>query len=142
MLSLLAILEICYVDITPQLQSRVFEHKHVLIYLLQNIEVETILSRVEDAVLLLQGNPYMLAEEGALLQARRRRSPPSARVCTGLSLFDSVQYCSVFSVYFSCMFLPCAPECACAEPSPELRTQEIISGMWVYEHIWASPGAG
>ncbi|KAL3160912.1 hypothetical protein ABBQ38_009304 [Trebouxia sp. C0009 RCD-2024] len=47
----------------------------------QNIELETVLSRVEDAVLLLQGNPYMLAEGGALLQARRRRSPPSARVC-------------------------------------------------------------
>lgn len=56
------------------------EHKHVLTCL-QNIELETVLSRVEDAVLLLQGNPYMLAEGGALLQARRRRSPPSARVC-------------------------------------------------------------
>ena len=47
---------------------------------LQSFELEAVLSQVEDAVLLLQGNPYLLAEKGPLLQARRRRSPPSARV--------------------------------------------------------------
>lgn len=47
---------------------------------LQSSDLEIVLSRVEDAVLLLQGNPYLLAEKGLLLQARRRRSPPTARV--------------------------------------------------------------
>ena len=42
--------------------------------------LEQVLSRVEDAVLMLQGTSYMLAEKGPLLHARRRRLPPSARV--------------------------------------------------------------
>ncbi len=46
----------------------------------QGSSLEQVLSRVEDAVLMLQGTSYMLAEKGALLHARRRRLPPSARV--------------------------------------------------------------
>ena len=46
----------------------------------QGSDLEQVLSRFEDAVLLLQGRPYMLAEKGDILQARRRRLPPSARV--------------------------------------------------------------
>ena len=47
---------------------------------MQDSELESVLSRVEDAVLLLQGNSYMLVEKAALLHARRRRLAPSARV--------------------------------------------------------------
>ncbi len=47
---------------------------------MQGSSLEQVLSRVEDAVLMLQGTSYMLAEKGALLHARRRRLPPSARV--------------------------------------------------------------
>ena len=46
----------------------------------QGSSLEQVLSRVEDAVLMLQGTSYMLAEKGPLLHARRRRLPPSARV--------------------------------------------------------------
>ena len=46
----------------------------------QGSSLEQVLSRVEDAVLMLQGTSYMLAEKGSLLHARRRRLPPSARV--------------------------------------------------------------
>ncbi|DBA85128.1 TPA: hypothetical protein ACH3X2_005848 [Trebouxia sp. C0005] len=47
---------------------------------MQGSSLEQVLSRVEDAVLMLQGTTYMLAEKGALLHARGRRLPPSARV--------------------------------------------------------------
>ncbi len=47
---------------------------------MQGSSLEQVLSRVEDAVLMLQGTSYMLAEKGPLLHARRRRLPPSARV--------------------------------------------------------------
>lgn len=85
---------------------------------MQNAELETVLRRVEDAVLLLQGNPYMLAEQGALLQARRRRSPPSARVCVGLP--SSVQFFCVLGVDVSCMFFPVRRVYKYAEPLGKL----------------------
>ena len=47
---------------------------------MQDSSIEQVLSRVEDAVLILQGTPYLLAETGSLLHARRHRLPPSARV--------------------------------------------------------------
>ena len=47
---------------------------------MQGSRLEQVLSQLEDAVLMLQGTPYLLAEKGALLFARRRRLPPSARV--------------------------------------------------------------
>ena len=47
---------------------------------MQDSTIEQVLSRVEDAVLILQGTPYLLAETGGLLHARRHRLPPSARV--------------------------------------------------------------
>lgn len=50
------------------------------IIFLQDLSLEQVLSRVEDAILMLQGSPYMLAEKGVLLQARRRRLPTSVRV--------------------------------------------------------------
>ncbi|KAL0042160.1 hypothetical protein WJX77_004929 [Trebouxia sp. C0004] len=47
---------------------------------MQGSSLEQVLRRVEDAVLMLQGTSYMLADKGALLHARRCRLPPSARV--------------------------------------------------------------
>ena len=54
----------------------------------QGSSLEQVLSRVEDAVLMLQGTSYMLAEKGSLLHARRRRLPPSARVTSPPSPTD------------------------------------------------------
>lgn len=46
----------------------------------QESEVEQQLCRLEDAVLMLQGCPYMLAANGPLLRACRQRAAPQARV--------------------------------------------------------------
>ena len=47
---------------------------------MQESEMEQQLSRLEDAVLMLQGCPYMLAARGPLLHACRQRAAPQARV--------------------------------------------------------------
>ena len=53
----------------------------MLTWLVQECEIEQQVSRLEDAVLMLQGCPYMLAAKGPLLHACRHRSAPQARVC-------------------------------------------------------------
>ena len=66
---------------------------------LQDSGIDQVLSLVEDAVLMLQGTAYMLADKGALLQARRRRLPPSARV---------IGHCLFVIMQSLCATWPCA----------------------------------
>ena len=68
--------------VRPNMQSRLGTFVSEL---LQESEIEQQLSRVEDAVLMLQGCPYLLAPRGPLLLSCRQRAAPQARVsCTPL----------------------------------------------------------
>lgn len=75
----------------------------------QGSSLEQVLSRVEDAVLMLQGTTYMLAEKGALLHARGRRLPPSARVgnttghsCLRRPCCHAIPYLATFTLLSEC----------------------------------------